>query len=83
MDTLLWVISKIFWRLASPDICLLLVLSLGVCLLYFGREKLGRRLVAVATTIIILFSLFPISSMLMMPLENRFPIPEPLPEDIT
>ncbi len=82
MDTVLWVISKIFWRLASPDIFLLLVLLVGVCLLYLGREKLGRRLVAITTTIIILFSMFPISSMLLIPLENRFPIPEPLPEDI-
>ena len=82
MDTVLWIISKIFWRLASPDISLLLVLLVGVCLLCLGREKLGRRLVATATTIIVLFSLFPISSMLLIPLENRFPIPEPLPEDI-
>ena len=82
MDTVLWIISKVFWRLASPDVSLLLVLSVGVCLLYFGREKLGRRLVAFATTIIILFSLLPISSMLLIPLENRFPIPEPLSEDI-
>jgi uncharacterized SAM-binding protein YcdF (DUF218 family) len=54
----------------------------GVFLLYFGREKLGRRLVAVATTIIIFYSLFPICNMLLIPLENRFPIPEPLPDDI-
>jgi uncharacterized SAM-binding protein YcdF (DUF218 family) len=82
MDTVLWIISKVFWQLASPDVSLLLVLSVGVCLLYFGREKLGRRLIVFATTIIILFSLLPISSMLLIPLENRFPIPEPLPKDI-
>jgi uncharacterized SAM-binding protein YcdF (DUF218 family) len=82
VDTVLWFISKIFWRLASPNNSLLLILLVGVGLLYFGREKLGRRLVAIATTIIILFSLFPIPSMLLIPLENRFPIPEPLPEDI-
>jgi uncharacterized SAM-binding protein YcdF (DUF218 family) len=82
MDTVLWVISKVFWRLASPDVSFLLVLSVGVYLLYFGREKLGRRLVAFATTIIILLSLLPISSMLLIPLENRFPIPEPLSKDI-
>ena len=82
MDTVLWIISKVFWQLASPDISLLLVLSAGVCLLYFDREKLGRGLITVATIIILLFSLFPISSMLLIPLENRFPIPEPLPKDI-
>jgi len=82
MDTAFWVISKVFWRLASPDKSLLLVLLIGVCLLYFGREKLGRRLVAAATAIILLFSLFPVSSFLLIPLENRFPIAEPLPENI-
>ena len=82
MDTVLWMISKVFWQLASPDISLLLVLSAGVCLLYFDREKLGRTLITVATIIIVLFSLFPISNMLLIPLENRFPIPEPLPKDI-
>ena len=82
MDTVLWMISKVFWQLASPDISLLLVLSAGVCLLYFDRDKLGRRLITVATIIILLFSLFPVSSMLLIPLENRFPIPEPLPKDI-
>jgi uncharacterized SAM-binding protein YcdF (DUF218 family) len=82
MDTVLWMISKVFWQLASPDISLLLVLSAGVCLLYFDREMLGRRLITVATIIISLFSLLPITSMLLIPLENRFPIPEPLPKDI-
>ena len=82
MDTVLWMISKVFWQLVSPDISLLLVLSAGVCLLYFDREKLGRTLITVATIIIVLFSLFPISNMLLIPLENRFPIPEPLPKDI-
>lgn len=82
MDTMLWMISKVFWQLASPDISLLLALSAGVCLLYFDREKLGRRLITFATIVILLFSLFPISSMLLIPLENRFPIPEPLPKDI-
>ena len=73
MDTVLWMISKVFWQLASPDISLLLVLSAGVCLLYFDREKLGRRLITFATIIILLFALLPISSMLLIPLENRFP----------
>ena len=82
MDTVLWIISKVFWRLASPDVSLLLVLSVGVCLLYFGREKLERIVITVATNIIIFYSLFPIYSMLLIPLENRFPIPEPLPDDI-
>lgn len=82
MDTLLWIISKVFWRIFSPNTSLFLILFVGVCLLFSGREKLGKMLVAVATSIILLVGLLPINNMLILPLENRFPIPEPLPEKI-
>ena len=39
-----WVISKIFWLLASPDTSIFLVLLAGVGLSFFGREKLGKKL---------------------------------------
>jgi hypothetical protein len=38
MDTVLWMISKVFWQLASPDISLLLVLSAGVCYILIGKS---------------------------------------------
>ena len=82
MDTLLWIISKIFWLVFSPNTSLLLLLVTGVCLLFFGREKLGKSLVAISTTIIFLLGLIPINNLLLIPLENRFSVPEPLPEKI-
>ncbi len=82
MDTVLWVISKVFWLIFSPDRSLFLVLLAGVCLLFLGREKLGKMLVASVTALILILGLIPVSGMLLIPLENRFPIPEPLPEKI-
>ena len=82
MDNALWVISKIFWLLASPDASIFLVLLAGVGLLFLGREKLGKKLIVASTTLIFLISSLPISQILLLPLENRFPIPEPLPEKI-
>ena len=82
MDTLLWIISKVFWIIFSPDRFLFLLLFVGVCILYLGREKLGKRLVAIVTTILLFISLVPVQSLMLIPLENRFPIPEPLPEKI-
>lgn len=82
MDTLLWIISKVFWLFFSPNTSLLLVLVIGVSLIIFGREKLGQRLVIGATAILLLFGLVPIHEIFLVPLENRFPIPEPLPDKI-
>ncbi|MEK9629928.1 MAG: YdcF family protein [Nitrospinota bacterium] len=82
MDTLFWIISKVFWLIFSPNTSLFLILLLGVFLLLIGREKIGKKLVVFSTAVILLFSLIPINDMLLVPLENRFPIPEPLPEKI-
>jgi uncharacterized SAM-binding protein YcdF (DUF218 family) len=82
LDTVLWVISKVFWRVFSPNNSLLLILLAGVCLLFFGREKLGRKLIVFATAFLLLFALVPVHQILLIPIENRFPIPEPLPEKI-
>ncbi|MBC8284496.1 MAG: YdcF family protein [Nitrospinae bacterium] len=82
MDTVFWIISKVFWLLASPNTSIFLILLAGVCLLFFGREKLGKKLIVTATTLILLISVLPVYQILVIPLENRFPIPEPLPEKV-
>ena len=82
MDTLLWIISKVFWIIFSPNRFLLLLLFVGVCFLYLGREKLGKKFVATVTAILLFTSLLPLETLMLVPLENRFPIPEPLPEKI-
>ena len=82
MDTVLWVISKIFWLLASPDTSIFLVLLAGVGLLFVGREKLGKKLIVASTALIFIISSLPVYEILLLPLENRFPIPESLPEKV-
>ena len=82
MDTLLWIISKVFWIIFSPNRFLFLLLFIGVCFLYLGREKFGKRLITIVTTILLFLGLVPAENVLLVPLENRFPIPEPLPEKI-
>tara|TARA_Y100001960_G_scaffold160002_1_gene168218 strand:- start:119 stop:922 length:804 start_codon:yes stop_codon:yes gene_type:complete len=82
MDNTTWVISKIFWLLASPNTSIFLVLLAGVGLLFLSREKLGKKLIVASTALILLFSSLPIYEILLLPLENRFPIPEPLPEKL-
>ena len=77
-----WVISKIFWLIASPNTSIFLVLLAGVSLLFFGREKLGEKLIVASTTLLFLISSLPVYQILLLPLENRFPIPKPLPEKV-
>ena len=82
MDTLLWIISKVLWIIFSPNSFLLLLLLVGVCQLYLGREKIGKKLVAIVVGVLLFIGIFPVGNLIIIPLENRFPIPEPLPEKI-
>ena len=59
-----------------------MVLLAGVGLLFLGREKLGKRLIIASTVLIFIISSLPVYEILLLPLENRFPIPEPLPEKV-
>ena len=82
MDDAFWIISKIFWLLASPNTSLFLILLVGVILLFRGREKLGKKLIAISTALIFITSSLPIYQILLLPLENRFPIPKSLPDKV-
>ena len=82
MDNAFWIISKIFWRFASPNTSIFLILLTGVGLLFLGREKLGKTLILATTALIFFISVLPVYNLLLLPLENRFPIPEPLPKKV-
>ena len=82
MDTITWIISKVIWTLINLDSVLLILLILGTIFLFSGRENLGRRLVAIASFSLLIFTTIPFADMVVLPLENRFPIPEPLPKSI-
>ena len=82
MDNAFWIISKIFWLLASPNTSIFLILLIGIGLLFLGREKLGKKLILATTALIFFTSVLPVYNLLLLPLENRFPIPEPLPKKV-
>jgi len=74
-------ISKIFWALAAPGNFLVLLLTVGTILLFTSRAVLGRRIVASATLALLAITLTPISSLIALPLEDRFERPA-LPDHI-
>jgi uncharacterized SAM-binding protein YcdF (DUF218 family) len=72
-----FVVSKIFWMIASP-INLLLFGALAGVLLCFGRHAgLGRGLALTASRILIAAATLPVGVLLIAPLEDRFPLPPP------
>lgn len=78
----MYFISKLFWFFVQPVNIMFAVLTLGTLLLFTRFQLLGRRIVVAGLTFGLLIAHFPVSQILMIPLENRFPRPD-LPPDIT
>lgn len=70
------------WSFASPSQLLLGAVIAGALLLAFGRAKAGQTLCVTGGAGLLLFGLLPAASLLVRPLEARFPQPE-LPARIT
>jgi uncharacterized SAM-binding protein YcdF (DUF218 family) len=84
-----FVLSKILGILFDPATLLLLVFGAGLILLAFaGRHpfsplrKLALRLLVLASAAAILVAVFPLGLWLTAQIENRFPIPQPMPQRV-
>src|SRR5882762_818370 len=66
-------LAKIFWFFAQPSGLLLVMMIAGAFLLRAGRDKAGRRLIAVSVVLLLFGGLLPVSNWLILPLEQRFP----------
>ena len=72
-----FIVSKIFWMIASPINLLLFAALIGVVLCYGRRARLGRGLALVAILILVAAATLPVGKLLIAPLEDRFPLPPP------
>lgn len=68
-----FVLAKILWSLARPSMLLLLAGWAGLVLLWCGRRRLGRALMAAMLSCLMLVVLLPLDQWVLMPLEDRFP----------
>lgn len=82
MDTVIWFLSKAIWMLVNPNNGLLILLVLGTVFLFTDRKAFGRKIITFCTGVLLILSIFPWDGLMLLPLENRFPIPEPLPKSI-
>jgi uncharacterized SAM-binding protein YcdF (DUF218 family) len=71
-----FIVSKLFWFIASP--LHFLLIALGVGLLFTPRYAFGRPLALIAATGLALIALTPLDALLLRPLEDRFPTQSPV-----
>ena len=82
MENIFWFISKISWALIAPETLLLFLLILSSSLLWTRYNKQGRILISSTILFIAMISVFPFSSWILRPLEERFPVPKKLPAQV-
>ena len=82
MDNLFFILSKLAWGLLSPVNLILLLLTLAALFLLLNKISAAKWLLF--PTAIVSFSLlvYPVSDVLMHPLESRFSLPAELPDKI-
>lgn len=76
-------LSKLFFIVARPSNFLVLMLLAGAVALLFSRtRRLGRAVMVVATLCLAIAGFSPLANLVLLPLENRFAQPDPLPERV-
>jgi len=69
---MLYVVSKVFWFCVQPSGLLLILLLSGVVLLRTRYQRTGQRLVLASAALLLIGGLLPLSTWLILPLEDRF-----------
>ena len=73
MDTLIFIISKLVAAVIKVETWLVLGLALALLGLLKGRLMLARRLLGATLLITLVLAIFPLGSLLLQPLESRYP----------
>ena len=74
MNELFYLASKIAWILISPTNLILLTFILSSVLLWFGKHRFAKRLLALPVIATLGIWAFPVGHLLIAPLEKQFPI---------
>src|SRR5438477_121662 len=78
----MFIVSKLFWLLAVPGNCFVLLLVLAALLLLTRWRRLGMRLVGLLAVLAVAIMMLPLGAWLVIPLEDRFPVPSPMPAHV-
>jgi uncharacterized SAM-binding protein YcdF (DUF218 family) len=77
-----FVLSKVFWLLVQP-ISLVFLLTLGaIVLVLLHRRRLALAALSIVAALVGLFAFTSLGYMLIQPLENRFSVPQAMPDTV-
>jgi uncharacterized SAM-binding protein YcdF (DUF218 family) len=76
------VASKILGWVAAPESVLLIILVIGSVLMWTNWRRAGRLMTAFATLCFVLIASLPLGVWMLLPLEDRFAGPQPLPDAV-
>ncbi len=77
-----FILSKIAWWFIAPLNALILLQTLGLLLLLLRRRRTGTGLIVLSTLVLLGIGLFPVSALLLRPLEQAYSRPAQLPAHI-
>lgn len=75
-----FVLSKLFWFVAEPGNLFVILLCLAALLLFTRWLRWGRLLAVILALAAVALAVIPASEWLLLPLEERFPPPQPMPQ---
>jgi uncharacterized SAM-binding protein YcdF (DUF218 family) len=76
-------VSKIAWFFATPSNLLACLVLAGLVFVWMGRARIGFRLASGAAAGLMIAGLSPLANVLILPLEDRFAVPQVAPENVT
>jgi uncharacterized SAM-binding protein YcdF (DUF218 family) len=79
---MMFALSKIFWWFAAPGNLILALMTLGAVAPILKRARLARRAIALATLLALAITFLPLRAWVLGPLEDRFPVPDPMPAHV-
>jgi uncharacterized SAM-binding protein YcdF (DUF218 family) len=78
----MFIVSKLLWVLAVPGNLFVLLLVVAALLLLTRWRRWGMRLVGLLAVLAVAIMMLPLGAWLVIPLEDRFPVPSPMPTHV-
>lgn len=82
MDELFFIVSKLAWSVLSPSALYIWLTFLALVLLHAGYGRAAKMLLLTMTLFGLMVMAYPVGDVLLEKLEQRFAVPEQLPEQI-
>jgi len=81
-DSLFFWLSKLIWTVIRPDSLLVIFAVTGIIFWFSGAEKKAKWTLSCVVLAIITITIFPLGTVLLVPLEHRFPTNPTLPKRV-